>query len=293
MKAERFRGTGVAVVTPFNHRKIDYAALGKIIEFLIDNGINYIVSLGSTGEASMIDASEATKILDFTIEKVNSRVPIVAGNFAGNNTWQICQQIKNYNFNGIDALLISSPSYVKPTQEGIFQHYTEIAASTDLPIIIYNVPGRTSSNIESHTIIRLAKSNSQFIAVKEASADLVQCEHIIKNAPDGFIVLSGDDPTALALCGLGGQGVISVIANAYPAEFSSLINHALTGNFKEAQKLNQRLSDIHQWLYIEGNPTGIKAALEIKDLCSREVRLPLVPLSDMNFENLKREMKTI
>ncbi len=287
----QFRGTGVAVVTPFlADGKVDFTALEKILEFQIDGGVDYIVSLGTTGEAITLSSNECLAVLNFTKKIVKERVPIVAGLFGRNDTRALAERIKSFDFDGFAGILSSSPAYNKPTQEGIFQHYMEIAKVSPVPIIIYNVPGRTASNISAETIVRLANASEKFVAVKDASGDLVQGMKTIKNKPAHFSVLSGDDPTCLPLLACGGDGVISVIANAFPREFSTMINAGLEGDLKTANFINEALLDVHQWLYCEGNPAGIKGAMEILNFCQRDVRLPLVKLSNTNLENLRSEM---
>jgi len=290
MKSQ-FRGTGVAVVTPFlENGKVDFDALEKILEFQIDGGVDYIISLGTTGEAITLSSEECLSVLNFTKKIVRERIPIVAGLFGRNDTRALVEKIKSFNFEGFAGILSSSPAYNKPSQEGIFQHYMEISKVSPIPIIIYNVPGRTASNINAETIVRLANASEKFAAVKDASGDLVQGMKIIKNKPTHFSVLSGDDPTCLPLLACGGDGVISVIANAFPREFSTMVNAGLDGDLKTANFINEALLDVHQWLYCEGNPVGIKGGMELLNLCNREVRLPLVKLSDANLENLKLEM---
>lgn len=291
MKSQFVNGTGVALVTPFQNGKVDYKALEKLINHVIEGGVDYLVSLGTTGESVTLSREECRAVLDFTIRINNGRLPIVAGHFGGNRTDYLVERIKLFDFNGVDAVLSSSPSYSKPGQEGIFQHYMKLAEACPKPIIIYNVPGRTASNISPETMIRLANADKKFIAVKEASGDILQGTKIIKDAPEHFSVLSGDDPTAFALIASGGQGVISVIANAFPRMFSDMVRAFQNQDFDSARSLNLQLHDIHQWLYIDGNPSGIKAALEILGICSREVRLPLVPIQERNFKNLKLEME--
>jgi len=287
----QFRGTGIAIVTPFTlNGEIDFDALEKIIEFQISGGIDYLVSLGTTGEAITLSFEECLSVLKFTKNIVRERVPIIAGLFGRNDTRALVEKIKSFNFEGYAGILSSSPAYNKPSQEGIFQHYMEIAKVSPVPIIIYNVPSRTSSNINAETIIRLANTSEKFVAVKDASGDLVQGMKIIKNKPAHFSVLSGDDPTCLPLLACGGDGVISVIANAFPREFSTMINAGLEGDLKTANYINEAFLDIHQWLYIEGNPVGIKGAMELLNFCQRNVRLPLVRLSITNLGNLKLEM---
>ncbi len=293
MKQQQFKGTGVALVTPFLNDEIDYSSLGNIIEHTINVGVDYLVSLGTTGEAVTLSAQECRAVLDFTIKVNAGRVPLVAGLFGSNDTAALAESIKKFDFTGIDGILSSSPAYNKPTQEGIFQHYMKIAEVCPVPIIIYNVPGRTASNILPSTIIRLANASEKFVAVKEASGDIVQGLKIIKEKPAHFSVLSGDDPTAFSLVTAGGQGVISVIANALPGQFSEMISAVLNDDIDTARDLNLKMLDIHPWLYVDGNPVGIKAAMEILKLCSREVRLPLVPIQERNFLGLKKELEKV
>lgn len=288
----QFRGTGVAIVTPFlSNGNVDFDALEKILEFQIEGGVDYIVSLGTTGEAITLSSDECLKVLNFTKKIVRKRVPIVAGLFGRNDTRALVERIKSFDFDGFAGILSSSPAYNKPTQEGIFQHYMEIAKVSPVPIIIYNVPGRTSSNVDADTIVRLANASEKFVAVKDASGDLVQGMKTIKNKPAHFSVLSGDDPTCLPLIACGGDGVISVIANAFPREFSAMVNAGLEGDLKTANFINEALLDVHHWLYCEGNPVGIKGAMEVLNYCQRDLRLPLVKLSDSNLKNLKLEME--
>jgi 4-hydroxy-tetrahydrodipicolinate synthase len=293
MKDQRFIGTGVAIITPFRNNEIDFPALANIIEYVINGGVNYIVALGSTGETATLNEDEARSVLDFCIEKINNRVPLVAGNFGWNDTKELVKKIKEYNFEGISAILSSSPAYIKPSQEGIFRHYAAMADVCPIPIILYNVPGRTRSNMEWETTVRLAEYSKTFVGIKEASGDLIQTTRIIKNKPDHFIVTSGDDEVALAMTAVGGDGVISVMANALPKAFSQMINFALDQDYYAARALNFKTYDLHKWLYIEGNPVGIKSAMEVLGYCTNEVRLPLAPLSEGNYEKLKIELKKI
>jgi 4-hydroxy-tetrahydrodipicolinate synthase len=287
MIQSKFVGTGVAIITPFKNNEIDFDAMSKIIDHVIDGKAEYIVALGSTGETATLDEKESREVLDHVISHVKGRVPIVAGNFGSNNTKDICRYIKSFDFTGIDAILSSSPAYVKPSQEGIFQHYTSMAEVSPVPIILYNVPGRTRSNMEWETTIRLAESSKQFIGIKEASGDLIQATRIIKNRPSHFFVTSGDDEVALPMIACGGEGVISVMANAFPNSFSSMIRAALAEDYVQARKLNFQTYDLHKWLYIEGNPVGIKSTMEVLGLCTNEVRLPLAKMSQENYAKLK------
>jgi 4-hydroxy-tetrahydrodipicolinate synthase len=286
------RGTGVALITPFKNGQVDYQGLTNIIEHVINGGVEYVVSLGTTGETPTLNAAEQLEVLDFTVKVVAERIPVIAG-FGGNNTQAIIDNINSYHFKGVDAILSSSPNYNKPTQEGIYQHYMAIAAVSPRPIIIYNVPGRTASNIEADTVVRLANSSDKFIAIKEASGNMMQCMKIAKEKPAHFQLLSGDDALTLPMISFGATGVISVIANAFPDKFSTMIRQALSADFQTAARGHFALLDINDLLYIEGNPTGIKAACEIENLCSREVRLPLVPFSENNYTKLKTAIDTL
>ena len=290
---DSIKGTGVAMVTPFSSGQVDYVAYEKVINHVTNGQVEYLVPLGSTGESATLSSEEQRSILDFVIEKNQGKKAIVAGNFGGKNTQAIVDQIKDYNFDGIDAILSSSPEYSKPSQEGIFHHYMALAEVSPVPIIIYNVPGRTKSNIEYETTLRLAEASEKFLAIKEASGDLVQATKIIQHKPDHFHVVSGDDELALPLVALGGSGVISVIANAYPYEFSEMIRQALNNDIVSARKWNKKTYPVHKWLYIDGNPVGIKAAMEVLGICSREVRLPLYELGADYFSSLKSAMQNL
>lgn len=283
----KFRGTGVAMVTPFKNGEVDFDSYGKLIEHVIAGDVNYLVPLGSTGETATLNETEARTILDFVIKTNNGRKPIVAGNFGDNNTKELVKKIKGYNFDGISAILSSSPAYIKPSQEGIFQHYAAMADASPVPIILYNVPGRTRSNMEWYTTVRLANHSDKFIGIKEASADLIQATRIIKNAPEGFFVTSGDDEVAMPMIACGGQGVISVMANAFPAEFSGMITAALEDRYADARSLNMKLYDLHHWLYLEGNPVGIKSAMQVLGIGTNDVRLPLANMSKENYKKLE------
>ncbi len=289
----QFKGTGVALITPFkNDGSVDYNSLEKIIEHCIQGGVESLISMGTTGESVTLTHQEKYKIINFTIERARKRAQIIVG-IGGNNTAELVDELKSLNTSGIDGILSSSPAYNKPSQEGIYQHYMTLEKFSPLPIIIYNVPGRTSSNITASTTIRLANASTKFAAVKEASGDLAQATQILRDRPNHFVVLSGDDPLALALIGIGGDGVISVIANAYPREFSDMIRFGLNGNYPSAQTLNNKLFNLHKWLYIDGNPAGIKAACSHLNLCENYLRLPLVPMNVDNENSLKKEMSFI
>jgi 4-hydroxy-tetrahydrodipicolinate synthase len=290
MPMHNLAGTGVALVTPFREKAVDYAALERVIEYVINGGVDYIVSLGTTGEAITLNSKECREVFNFTLRAVNGRKPVVAGMFGGNFTEMLAEKIRHYDLEGFAAIMSSSPAYSKPPQEGIYRHYLQLADASPVPIIIYNVPGRTGSNVKPETVLRLAEASEKFIGVKEASGDLVQAMQILKNRPDHFLVLSGDDVLTLPMIACGGDGAISVIANVYPHCFSEMVRCARQGNFTEAARLNNLMLDIHPLLYVEGNPVGIKAAMEIQGLCTGEVRIPLVPLTAPSCEMLSSEM---
>ncbi|MDX9941519.1 MAG: 4-hydroxy-tetrahydrodipicolinate synthase [Bacteroidales bacterium] len=272
----KLKGTGTAIVTPFHKEgNIDFNAFEGLIEYQINNGINYLVFMGTTGESVTLNQDERNAVINMAVEIVNGRVPVVIG-MGGNNTQRIVNTIKTTDFEGIDAILSVSPYYNKPPQKGIFLHYKTIAGVSPVPVIIYNVPSRTGSNISAETTLKLAREVSNIVAVKEASRDLVQAAKIIRDRPDGFLVISGDDVTALPFMALGGDGVISVIANALPAEFSSMISLCLNNEFEAARRISYKLIDIIDSIYAEGSPSGVKGLLELKGLCQNVVRLPLV-----------------
>jgi len=282
-----FKGTGVAVVTPFTSAKeVDYPALKKIINNLIDNKVDYLVMLGTTGESVTLTKEEKKKITDTARETIAGRAGFVLG-IGGNYTDEILRTIKETDISGIDAILSVSPYYNKPSQKGIYQHYKAISEASPLPIILYNVPSRTMSNISAETTLQLANDCKNIIGVKEASGNFEQCMIIIKNKPSGFMVISGDDIITLPLISLGMDGVISVIANAYPLEFSNMVRTALEGDFKEAARLHYLLFTVMQHIYLEGNPAGIKALLHTKGFCENVLRLPLCPVSEALYGKLK------
>lgn len=290
---QRFRGTGVALVTPFKNGETDWEDLEKIIEHVIAGGVEFLVSLGTTGESVTISETEQRQILDFTIKINRGRLPLVAGVFGGNNTAALVEKMKSFNFEGIDALLSSNPAYNKPGQEGIFQHYMALAEASPLPIIIYNVPSRTASNMTAETTLRLANASEKFLGVKEASDDIYQVMKILKGRPKDFLVLSGDDFITLPLIAAGGDGVISVIANTTPRPFTDMVRAALRQDLPTAQRLNLKLLELYKLLFIEGNPVGVKAAMELQGLCSRDVRLPLVPMSENGVHLIMAELEKV
>ena len=283
----KFLGTGVALVTPFkSDLSVDHDALATIVNFNIENGVEYLVICGTTGESVTITKQEKKEIIA-TISKTNKgRVPMVLG-IGGNNTAQVIEEIKSTDLNNIDAILSVSPYYSKPTQEGIYQHFKAIAEASPIDVILYNVPGRTSRNIETETTLRLANDFKNVIAVKEAGNNVSQYLQLIKNKPDDFLIISGDDDLALGIVLAGGAGVISVIGQAFPKEFSDMIRLGLNGNAKEAYKLHFRLMDVIGYIFEENNPAGIKGVFETLGLCRDTVRLPLVPASNPLKEKIK------
>ncbi len=289
---KRFKGTGVALVTPFkSDGSVDWDDLERVVEHVVAGGVEYLVSLGTTGESVTLSDEEQRQVLDFTIKVNRGRLPLVAGVFGGNNTAALVEKIKGFNFEGIDALLSSNPSYNRPGQEGIFQHYMALADASPRPIIIYNVPSRTASNMNAETTLRLAHSSDKFLGIKEASNDLGQIMKIIKGKPEHFLVLSGDDVVTLPVIAAGGDGVISVVANTVPRPFTDMVRAALRHDMPTAQRLNLQMLDLYRILFIEGNPVGVKAAMELQGLCSRHVRLPLTPMTEQGVHLVMAELE--
>lgn len=287
----RLKGTGVAMVTPFNKDKsIDYVGLERLIDYLIDSGVDFLVSMGTTGESAVLTNEEKVSIVDFTKKKINNRVPFVVG-IGGNNTSEIVSKLKTTNFEGIEAILSVSPAYNKPTQEGIYQHFKAISEVCPTNIILYNVPGRTSSNIEAKTTLRLAQNFDNITAIKEASGNMEQIMTILRDKPTKFKVLSGDDALTLPLIYMGAEGVISVHAMAKPKEFSEMVRNGLEGKIKKANELHYPQLEIIDNLFAEGNPAGVKACLKIKGICEEHVRLPLINISRERYEVLKSLLK--
>jgi len=274
-----FTGTGVALVTPFHkYGAIDFGSLEKVVEHVVGNGVDYIVALGTTGESVTLSHDEKNAVVDFIVETVNKRVPIVKG-IGGNNTQDILNILKSDSFEGIDAILSVSPYYNKPQQKGLYNHYKLIASASPVPIILYNVPSRTGSNIEAETTLQIAHDFNNIVAIKEASGNFGQIARIIKEKPKDFTVISGDDNLTLPLIALGAKGVISVTANVFPREFSILVKHCLQGNFDKAAEIHFSLLNIMETLFEDGSPAGVKAALQILDLTQNYLRLPLVKVN--------------
>ena len=273
------RGTGVALVTPFkSNMEVDYDALEKVIDFVIRGGVEYIVTLGTTGETPTIDRSEKISIANFSFEKVNGRVPVVIG-IGGNNTTELVRDVETFPVEKAVAVLSASPYYSKPSQEGLYVHYKTLAEASSKPLLLYNVPGRTGRNVNASTTIRLANEVENIQGIKEASGDMAQCMQILRDKPDDFLVVSGDDALALPQLACGMDGVISVAANALPGDFSEMVRLSLAQKFKEAKQLNDELIDAYDLMFTENNPAGVKAFLTELKLIDNYLRLPLVPLS--------------
>lgn len=286
----RFSGTGVAMVTPFLHDgTIDFAGLEKTIEHLINGKVEYIVVLGTTGESATLTKEEKQKIFEFTAQKVNKRIPLVAG-IGSNNTAEVIEMVSHFNIQGYEAILSVAPYYNKPTQEGIFQHYKAIAEASILPIILYNVPGRTGVNMLASTTLRLAKEVKNIIAVKEASGNFDQFNEIAANKPIGFDLISGDDPVTLPMIAVGAVGVISVIGNALPLQTSEMVRKALKGDYKNALPIHYSLLEFTRLCFIEGNPAGVKAGMQHLEICEDQVRLPLISVSNVIREKIIAEV---
>ena len=283
----QLRGTGVALVTPFTKDgSIDFTALGKVIDHVIKGGIDYLVTLGTTGETPTLSKEEKIAIIDFTFSHTASRVPIIVG-VGGNNTAEVISDLQKFPLKDALAVLSVAPFYNKPSQEGIYQHYKTIAQASPKPVILYNVPGRTGRNMSAATAIRLAKDCPNVVGLKEASGDMVQCMEILRDAPSSFIVLSGDDLLALPQIACGIQGVISVAANAYPLEYSNMVRACLAGDFVHAKTINDPLIEVYDIMFAENNPSGVKAFMHQMGLLENEVRLPLVPLSEPIYSLVK------
>ena len=288
-----FKGTGVAIVTPFKKdKKIDFDALGHIVDHCINGQTDYIVALGTTGEAVTLSREEKKRVVRYVIDAVAGRVKVVIG-IGGNETEKVVNTIKQTEFSGISGLLSVTPYYNKPSQLGLIKHYKAIAAKSPVPVILYNVPARTGVNMTSETTLTLASEVDNIVAVKEASGQMTQIMEIIKNRPSEFAVISGDDSLSLPIVALGGHGVISVAANAFPKQMSAIIREALNNNYATAQSAHYEMLEIFGGLSVEGNPSGIKAALEICGLAKNILRLPLTPVSQKTYERLEFLIKKL
>lgn len=284
-------GSGVALITPFKEdNSVDYEALSRLVQFHLERNTDYIVALGTTAETPTLTKNEKQDIVHFIVEQVKGKIPIIMG-LGGNNTADLIDDCKQTDFTGVDAILSVTPYYNKPTQEGLYRHYCALSAVSPLPIILYNVPGRTGVNMTAETTLRLAKDCSNIVAVKEASGDLAQIKAIIDEAPEGFSVISGDDAITTDVIALGGIGVISVFANAFPREMAWLVDNALKGNIAEARrKMNADFDTLFRLMFIDGNPAGVKCLLYLKGMIQYNLRLPLVPVSENTFKKIETEL---
>lgn len=286
-------GTGVALVTPFREDKsIDFDSYQKLIDFVIEGGVNYVVTLGTTGETPTLSREEKLELIQATYSIVSARVPIVVG-IGGNNTASVVKDIETFPLQHAAAILSASPYYNKPSQEGIYQHYKALASATPKPIILYNVPGRTGSNINASTTIRLARDISNINGIKEASGNMNQCMQILRDKPQDFLVVSGDDNLALSQIACGMRGVISVAANCFPKDFSNMVEAALKDDFHSARMLNNALLQGYELLFSENNPAGVKAILAELGIIQNHLRLPLVPLSEAIVKQVKEYLPTL
>jgi 4-hydroxy-tetrahydrodipicolinate synthase len=290
---KKFTGTGIAIVTPFHaDGKIDWNSFKKLIEFWIAGKAEYLVVLGTTGESATIHGEEKQQIFSFVNETVNDRISLVAG-IGGNDTNEVIEGFRKFNLSGYDAILSVAPYYNKPNQEGIFQHYKALNNATPLPVIMYNVPSRTGQNVTADTQLRIARECRNVFATKEASGNFEQINQIIKHKPADFMVISGDDPITLPMIACGAEGLISVVANAYPGDYSEMVRFCLAGKFTEAQELHYKYTDIIHSMFAEGSPGGVKAYLSEMGLCLNTFRLPVWPVSEGLHQKIRKLMSTI
>ena len=289
----KLTGMGVALITPFKtDESIDFDALARIVEHQIKNGTDYLVVCGTTAETPTLTEKEKDEVTRFVINCVAGRLPIVLG-VGGNNTKAVVEKLKNFEYNGVDAILSVTPYYNKPSQEGLYQHYSAIAKASPLPVILYNVPGRTGVNMLPTTTLRLANEFKNICAIKEASGNFSQIDEIIKNKPADFMVISGDDGITFPLITLGAVGVISVIGNAFPREFSRMVRLALDGDYNSARTIHYRFTELIELLFVEGNPAGVKSMLAVMGFIGNKLRLPLVPNTIMTYEKIRHVLNQL
>ena len=282
------RGLGVALITPFKEdESVDYSALLRMVDYLTQNNVDFLCVLGTTAETPTLTEYEKQKIKETVIERVNGRIPILLG-VGGNNTRGVVEALETGDYNGVDAILSVVPYYNKPSQEGIYQHYKAISEATSLPLVLYNVPGRTGTNMTAETTLRIANDFKNVIAVKEASGNITQMDDIIKNRPEGFNVISGDDGITYPLITMGAVGVISVIGNAFPKEFGRMVRLALQGDYANALTIHHKFAELFKLLFVDGNPAGVKAMLNAMGMIQNKLRLPLVPTRITTFEAMRR-----
>ncbi|HOV70658.1 MAG TPA: 4-hydroxy-tetrahydrodipicolinate synthase [Dysgonamonadaceae bacterium] len=292
MLRNKFSGMGVALVTPFKKNKeVDFEALQRLIDYQLLSGTDYIVALGTTAETPTLEEKEREEIVRRVVKQVDGKIPIIMG-VGGNNTAKLVHTLNTFDFTGISAILSVTPYYNKPTQEGLFQHYRALSKASPLPIILYNVPGRTGVNLLAETTLRIARECENVIAIKEASGNMEQINRIIADKPEGFSVISGDDSMTLPIIKAGGIGVISVLGNAFPKQFVQVVHSALNGSMREAEKDAAVFSEMIRLLFVEGNPAGVKCMLHEMGFIENELRLPLVPVSDETAVCIRKEMST-
>ena len=288
MIRRRLKGMGVALVTPFNDDgSVDYQSLMRLVEYQIQNVVDFLCVLGTTAETPTLTADEKKKIKQMVVERVNGRVPILLG-VGSNSTQSVIDTLQNDDMTGVDAVLVVVPYYNKPSQEGIYQHYKAVASATKLPIVLYNVPGRTGVNMTAETTLRLARDFDNIIAIKEASGNITQMDDIIKHKPESFDVISGDDGITFPLITLGAVGVISVIGNAFPREFSRMTRLALAGDYQNALTIHHKFTELFKLLFVDGNPAGVKAMLSMMGMIKNRLRLPLVPTRITTYEQMRQ-----
>lgn len=293
MIQSKLKGMGVAFITPFKaDESVDYEAIVRLLDYQISNGTDFLVILATTAETPALSEDEKKKIRTLIVDRVHGRIPIVLG-FGGNNTKALVEQLKEDDLKGIDAILSVVPYYNKPSQEGIYQHFKAVASASCKPVVLYNVPGRTGVNMTAETTLRLAHDCENIIATKEASGDFTQIDDIIKNKPANFSVLSGDDGITYPLITLGAVGVISVIGNAFPREFSQMTRLALVGDSRNALTIHHRFAELFKLLFIDGNPAGVKAMMSMMGLIENKLRLPLVPTRITTSERIREVLRTL
>ncbi len=287
---EKFTGTGIAIVTPFHEDgTIDWESFSNLVEFWIKGGVEYLVVLGTTGESATVHGAEKQEVFSFIVREVAGRCPLVAG-IGGNDTNELISSFKKFDLRGYDAILSVSPYYNKPNQEGIYQHYKTLDAATPLPIIMYNVPGRTGQSVTAATQLRIAHDLKNIFATKEASGNFDLINQLIKEKPSDFMVISGDDPITLQMIAAGAEGLISVVANAYPLEYSNMVRFCLQGNFEAARPLHDKYIEIIASLFAEGSPSGVKAYLSEMGLCKNTFRLPVWKVSEQHHKKIRELM---
>ena len=293
MAQNKFKGLGIALITPFKaNGDIDYEALALLVEYQLQNGVDFLCIMGTTAETPCLSADEKRKLKELLVERVAGRVPLLMG-CGGNNTAAVVAELKANDWSGIDGVLSVCPYYNKPSQEGLYQHFKAVAEASPIPVVLYNVPGRTGVNMSAETTLRLARDFENIVAIKEASGNITQMDDIIKNKPDNFDVISGDDGITFPLITLGAVGVISVIGNALPAEFSRMVRMALNGDYEHARVIHHKFTELFKLLFVDGNPAGVKAMLHAMGMIENQLRLPLVPTRLTTMEKITAILKEL